>query len=232
MTLAQRIEKAIAEKFGGSIRAFQQALQERGVRGSTYASVHSYVRGDATPGLEFVETAADVLGVRPEWLAFERGRPTQAEQDAADVVDAVDRSSRNPLLDLAFSGLSEEEAARHKWKQRAMRRFIAKIGDGPTGVGPWTDRDNLTRVLQEALRFLIHVEEFFQREDLPPEMFLRHSQSNGWNATWEDAVLDLYSRRVRGLGERTDSPWDGHVWTHDHSPIVIRFTDPEESGES
>lgn len=211
MALAHRLETAIAERFNGSIRAFQQALQERGARGSAYASVHSYVKGEAIPSLEFVETAADVLGVRPEWLGFGRGEPTEEqEENRTRQTQAHEHLVERKLIVLAYSGLESEDQKKHANKMRAIRRFALKCGDGPLGTGLWEEDEYIARVLQEALRFLIHVEEFFQREDLPEDTFLRRSEAHGWNVMWQDAVLDLYARRVKGLGVRSGSEWDVH----------------------
>jgi len=63
-----------------SIRAFAAEMRERDPRpkGSTRAMVHRYLSG-ATPPSDFIEAAADVLGLRREWLAFGQGGPTVAE---------------------------------------------------------------------------------------------------------------------------------------------------------
>jgi len=42
------------------------------------------------------------------------------------------------------------------------------------------------------------------------EMLVEPSLSEGWYVTWSDAVLDLFARRVRGLGERTGTQPDAH----------------------
>jgi predicted TIM-barrel fold metal-dependent hydrolase len=81
MTLAQRLRGEI-EARGLSVKAFQERMQARGVKGGTYASVHSYVKGDAEPSLDFIVAAAEELGVLPAWLAFDIPPRTELEREA------------------------------------------------------------------------------------------------------------------------------------------------------
>ena len=76
-TISARLRWAI-NRTGRSLRDVQQELAKRGVRGSSYASFHGYVTNpDEIPPLELLTAAADVLGVRPAWLAFNEGEPTE-----------------------------------------------------------------------------------------------------------------------------------------------------------
>lgn len=68
-----RLRWAVEEHAGISIREFQRRMDERDVRGSSYATVHGYLHGESAPSVEFLREAADVLGVRDEWLVLGRG---------------------------------------------------------------------------------------------------------------------------------------------------------------
>ena len=74
-----------------SIRSLQQALHDKRVPvpGSSYANVHAYFRGRTKPTLEFIEAAAEELGVNLEWLAFGKGAMTERDQREAKAAAAL-----------------------------------------------------------------------------------------------------------------------------------------------
>ncbi len=80
---AERLNQARKDAGFRSILEFQQVLP-RDVRGTSYSSVRAYERGEVEPPLEFVQAAADVLGVTAEWLSTGHGpqTPGQAEAEA------------------------------------------------------------------------------------------------------------------------------------------------------
>ena len=61
-----------------SIHGFRVELVRRfpTVRGRSYSSIHSYLRGGVTPPLEFLEAASDVLGVSLVSLRGGEPKPT------------------------------------------------------------------------------------------------------------------------------------------------------------
>ena len=59
-------------------------LRERGTQGASYPSINSYLRDKVDPPLDFIEAAADILGVRSGWLAFGDGAPTTRGRSASD----------------------------------------------------------------------------------------------------------------------------------------------------
>jgi hypothetical protein len=75
---------------GDGQRAFVRAMEnlsrlraEAGhapISGISRPMVHRYLKGEAVPPLAFVAAAADLLGVRFEWLAVDAGAPTEAEE--------------------------------------------------------------------------------------------------------------------------------------------------------
>lgn len=67
----------------GPPRAFAEELSGRleGAKtGATYRSVLNYMNGVETPSVEWIDAAADLLGVRRAWLAFEEGARTEEEE--------------------------------------------------------------------------------------------------------------------------------------------------------
>ncbi len=132
-SLSKRLKKALEDwKRGGagrSISSFHRILAERQVPGSSYAMVHRYLRGQWKPSLGFLEAAAEVLGVRKEWLTYGEGPRTAAEAAMASRTISVGlgavlvTETEAKLLDLAGElGLAELHAVR--------RRLIASCRDG------------------------------------------------------------------------------------------------------
>lgn len=68
-----------------SIRQLGREMEERypDMRGATYGGVRLYLTGEVTnPRVELLRAIADVLGVRADWLAFDDGPMTEAEEAA------------------------------------------------------------------------------------------------------------------------------------------------------
>ena len=219
-TVADRLQQAVRDRFP-DVLAFQRAMQKKGVTGSSQGSVYAYIGGASVPSLEFLKAAAEILNVRPEWLMLGSGPRTEEEhrRELERLMSLGDLRGRD--VEAAFAALSEEDQVRHVGKRAAIARFSTKLTDA--GSTTFSDPDDRDAVLRAALLFLIGVEELFGRvtspnpdEDLTRRMgydwlFLRSSSSRGWRTTWEDAVLDLFSRRVKGLGERSNDIWDTHA---------------------
>ncbi|CAN5188110.1 hypothetical protein BH24GEM2_BH24GEM2_13810 [soil metagenome] len=87
MTVAERLRHAIEKGTGpgaGSIRKFHKWISEENVPGTSYPVIHRYLKGTAKPPVEFLEVAADLLGVRLAWLVLGEGKPTELEQWVAE----------------------------------------------------------------------------------------------------------------------------------------------------
>lgn len=90
MEVGERLRVAI-DRWGKGrrgIRPFSEELERRKgenpkLRGTSRNMIQRYISGLDTPPLEFLSVAAEVLGVRPAWLAFADGEPTEAEQRRA-----------------------------------------------------------------------------------------------------------------------------------------------------
>lgn len=84
--VAQRFKQALQDS-RKSIRWLHRTLKNDGVRGASYASVHSYLKARTEPPLDFLTAAAKALGVRPEWLIAGEGAPTRAALNIESWVD-------------------------------------------------------------------------------------------------------------------------------------------------
>ena len=108
-TTAARIGVRLREALGGKpVQDFQQELEAAGVANSTYSSVYRYVKGRVVPPLDWLQSAALILGVPLAWLAFgdgERHR-TVALTDSAPPIEravfghavTIDLKGSRPLL--------------------------------------------------------------------------------------------------------------------------------------
>ena len=68
-----------------SVRKLAEEMSSRykHLRGSSYGGIRQYVEGKIeSPRGELLQAMADVLGVRPEWLAFNKGLMTEREEQA------------------------------------------------------------------------------------------------------------------------------------------------------
>lgn len=150
MSLADRLERALEQR-DESIRGFQKQMEERDVRGSSYPSVHGYVRGDATPSVEFLREAADVLGVREEWLVLGKGEPTAPEEGLAGLrgsgsgpqerlrericsaypgVERMRVAEQEVFMSvLARYAMSAPDAAELPMSEQGVRRLVELAGD-------------------------------------------------------------------------------------------------------
>ena len=95
MSISERLQQELKTRTPAmSTRQFQKAVEAEageGTRGTSYASVYEYVEGKGTtePPLSFLRPAAEVLGVRVEWLVSGRGYPTEEHAKAARTAAAT-----------------------------------------------------------------------------------------------------------------------------------------------
>jgi hypothetical protein len=192
----------------------------------SYPSALTY-HTNREPPAAYLAHVAKVFGVRMEWLATGEGHMTKAEEQSEIMERAWQSGSLTTHdIDRAFAYLSEDERRTHFDKRAAISRFSGKITDVISAS--FMEMETRTHVLQCALRFLIGIEQMFDRfGQLDPDnpetdlarksslddLYLLQSSSRGWRVAWQDAVLDLYSRRVKGLGERSADYWDQHAPT-------------------
>lgn len=206
----------------------------RALAGSSYPQIHRFLSSDplkrVEPSLEFVYAAANVLGVRWQWLATGEGAQTVEEQETAAVRQFVARRGADLAVAAKMFPGSDPKARR---RRDALSRFVTgKLRHLTASRSPW-DAESNTELVKLAGRFLKGVEDIFaqlrtdgapppgpdplaDRVAFPDHLLLRDSSSAGWYVEWSDAVLALFSRRVLGLGERNGSLWDAH------SPLIPR----------
>jgi len=63
-----------------SVRQLHTQLVARKVRGSSRTMIHIYLKGDKTPRPDWIESVAELLGVRRSWLQDGNGRMTESEE--------------------------------------------------------------------------------------------------------------------------------------------------------
>ena len=96
MSLGERIKRALTH-WGGAHRAFAREMENRGVLGGTYRSLRNYMNGATTPSMRWIEEAAAILEVSPDWLRAERG--PMVPQDLGDEIGRENNPHRSdPFL--------------------------------------------------------------------------------------------------------------------------------------
>lgn len=128
MTLGERLRVAIKVEAGLSIREFHKRMDGR-APGSSYPNIHRYLSDGAEPTLEFLRAAAEVLGVRYQWLAVGQGAPTEAGER--------DNSAARGVAHAALP-------ADGGWRSTALSIKRAVLGEGsddfiPYWVAPLAD---------------------------------------------------------------------------------------------
>lgn len=83
-TPGERLAIEISRRFKSRAR-FEAALSKRNVRGTTRNTLRRYLRDEAEPSTAWIREAAQLLGVREEWLASGSGARTDAEEAARNV---------------------------------------------------------------------------------------------------------------------------------------------------
>lgn len=96
--LSEALERYAPRGIRGDKKAFTRCLGD--VKGSSYPTVLGYFADNVEPSPTWLRAAADVVGVRPEWLAFGTGEPvemlTESEarakqvKNAAQITEAID----------------------------------------------------------------------------------------------------------------------------------------------
>lgn len=92
-----------------SVRALHKALEKGfpNLRGTSYGGVRHYAEGKVTaPRVELLRAMADVLEVRPDWLAFGEGEMTEAMERARGSEPEAE-PSRDSWWDLIREGVRD-----------------------------------------------------------------------------------------------------------------------------
>ena len=220
MTLGERLQTAVDAKYENA-HQFQGDMAKRGVKGSAYPSIYSYLKGKSAPSLEFLQEAAELLGVRLMWLAFGEGEPTE-EAAAPRRVGLLSEDEFWAREEALIASLDLGDDDRQYSRRNALLRFDRTLSDAQLPRTPWTASwETREALLRGAGRFLVAVDDAVdlaaQRDGEPAEggafwdeLILRRSASTPWNVLWYDAVLALFARRVRGLGIRAGGWGEAH----------------------
>lgn len=143
--LSARLRAALGNR---SITWLQEQLQVAGVEGSRYSNVQRYVAGNgkSPPSPTWLRAAANVLGVRPAWLAFEDGHKFErVEQLRAGAVAKGEAFGREILAALR-KGLERDlplDSLDPAW--RFMGDYVTKV-DRAARIGP-----NVAQEVGEAI---------------------------------------------------------------------------------
>lgn len=118
--IGSRLKEAIPQD---GIRAFHREMERREVRGASYAMIHRYLSGEAVPPVEFLEVAADVLGVRPAWLICGDG---PMRDEPGELLEELSLDAAARLLPLA----EDRQVVMHTFFG-AMRRLLWAVEVDP-----------------------------------------------------------------------------------------------------
>ena len=87
----ERLGSAIDAWRGGGRRPFAREMKDRGVSGHSYRTLFNYLKGATEPSRQWIEVAAEVLGVRVEWLKEGNGeRALEAHLRSPETRDTPD----------------------------------------------------------------------------------------------------------------------------------------------
>jgi hypothetical protein len=234
MTVGARLQDAIDEA-GSSVRRLERDLKARGTRSASYASLHRYLGDTQHPPADVLADIADVLGVRAAWLLTGDGPRTDADAKAErrrleELLDPdrhdlpyVERLEQ-PLADGAAPWVDLGTGPQGERRRKALIRFNRKLTDAMNPMALWSDVALREELIAAAATFLVESERAFQQaaatrsRELPDaerhlvfeRVLLAESASEGFWTAYLDATLDLFARRVFGLGERRLSYSDAH----------------------
>lgn len=110
-SVGERLRLAIEQQIG-SVRKFRRELHDHApdLRGTARQTLYRYFKGESEPGPGIIKAAADLLGVREDWLARGDGEMTpEAErlrraQEAAMMDDEESLEPIRELLDTMAEG--------------------------------------------------------------------------------------------------------------------------------
>ena len=135
MTIGARLREEIES--WGSIREFQREIAKTGVRGTSYATLHSYLADKTRPSEEFLRAAARLLEARFEWLRDGSGAPKERDQRITDALFSalfpgrdLEDETRLPLgapfsIAQAVPELTDLSPAELAMFSEALRRYLA-----------------------------------------------------------------------------------------------------------
>ena len=141
-TVGDRLSAAIVGTSTGTVRDFQGELARRfpDLAGTSYDTIRRYLRNKPEPSAKWIRSAAEVLGVRAEWISTGRGARTEAEEWRRRA-EAATRAeyAREDEPDTWLGGVIEEAAEHYyvgewgaaSWAVRALYNdAVGRCEDG------------------------------------------------------------------------------------------------------
>lgn len=211
----------------------------RGLSASV-STIHKYKRGKEPALAFFEGAAAVLAIRLPWLVTGEGEMTLEAEAEREETARLATRDAAAAQQRAVWEYANRQDAEREAWldaadaalpkgttlnelQRRALHRFNDKLVDTMRGLAPWTETTVRQDLINAAARFLVETEAAFmtatdldsvstnERLRLVKEgAVIRESASRGFNAMFYDATLDLFARRVNGLGERSNSFGDTH----------------------
>lgn len=131
-------------------------MQQRGVAASTYPTIDTYLKGDSSPRLDFVREAAELLGVRAAWLAFEDGGKTEEEEKARQNVqtgigEPIRASTPGEMVAERFPMYG----VLSPWAREVIREAVRRTAEAELRRGPHPPSEGIQR--EEHMRAAFHV---------------------------------------------------------------------------
>lgn len=123
------IEQQPAEGKRRGLRLFKKRIAEHApdVPGTSLRAIQGYLRGDAEPTPAFIAAAAQLLGVRAAWLAWDHGAPTEEAESARRDTPAQELQRITAAVDAAFGLKLDPRLPPPSWaptvRQAALRLY-------------------------------------------------------------------------------------------------------------
>lgn len=142
-TIGERLGRAIELQIG-SVRMFQTRLQKKkpGLKGTSRTTIYAYLNSEKDPGLGFIQAAADVLGVREEWLANNDG-PMTVEEEIRQAAVTLEGEPGDLFIgpdwmmddiEMEFPGVRDSDFS----GRRTLQEFVLDLV-----TWQWAERDGL-----------------------------------------------------------------------------------------
>lgn len=178
-------------------------------------TVQRYLSNKIAPSIDFLRTAADVLGVRFAWLAANDGEMTEALEterirrrlergNLSGIWKEIEDREEGLLQQVLPAGTPSE-----RWALKRFRQKLDESSIGSEGV-PWFDTRNREALIAGAAAFVMAAREARHRAveaadamlevDSTGRLLVQNPDSPAWEGEWLEDVLSCYSRCVRGLG--------------------------------
>jgi len=163
-TVGDRLVAAIAQRGDGTVREFQVELKRRfpKLSGTSYDTIRRYIRNKPEPSAVWIRAAAELLGVRAEWIATGRGGQTEAEERRrqfvghAPTVSVTDRALKK-LIDEAGEDYDIGEWQAAGWVVYALYGTVIELcedGDSITADQSYDVVHELFSLLSFPVRHL------------------------------------------------------------------------------